>query len=58
MWCGMGGWTVFLFLYLSRLAGNNIGAEGVGRLEEPLGKLTALQKLDLSGTLAGVIECY
>jgi len=25
---------------------------------EPLGKLTALQKLNLSGTLAGVFEGY
>ena len=33
------------------LAGNKIGAEGAGRLAEPLGKLTALQKLDLSGTV-------
>ena len=38
MWCGMGGWNVFLFLYLSRLADNDIGAEGAGRLEEPLGR--------------------
>ena len=51
MWCGMGGWNVFLFLYLSRLAGCDIGAEGAGRLEEPLGKLTALQKLNLSRTV-------
>ena len=58
MWCGMGGWNVFLFLYLSRLAVNQLGAEGAGRLEEPLGKLTALQKLDLSCTLAGVFEGY
>ena len=38
MWCGMGGWNVFLFLYLSRLAANGLGAEGAGRLEEPLGR--------------------
>ena len=37
-------------LFLSRLAGNKIGAEGAGRLAEPLGKLTALQELDLEGT--------
>jgi hypothetical protein len=54
----MGGWNVFLFLYLSRLADNDIGAEGAGRLEEPLGKLTALRELDLSRTLAGVFEGY
>ncbi len=33
------------------LAENGLGAEGAGRLAEPLGKLTALQKLDLSGTV-------
>ncbi len=38
-------------LFLSRLAGNEIGAEGVWRLAEPLGKLTALQHLDLGGTV-------
>jgi hypothetical protein len=37
-------------LFLSRLAGNEIGAEGAGRLAEPLGKLTALLKLNLSST--------
>ena len=40
-----------LWLFLSRLADNGIGAEGAGRLAEPLGKLTALQKLDLSCTV-------
>ena len=39
-----------LWLFLSRLTGNEIGDEGAGRLAEPLGKLTALQKLDLSST--------
>jgi hypothetical protein len=38
-------------LFLSRLAGNGIGVEGAGRLAEPLGKLTALQELDLRGTV-------
>ena len=37
-------------LFLSRLAGNEIGSEGAGRLAEPLGKLTALQELNLAGT--------
>ncbi len=37
-------------LFLS-LAGNEFGAEGAGRLAEPLGKLTALRKLYLSGTV-------
>ncbi len=40
-----------LWLFLRRLADNAIGAEGAGRLAEPLGKLTALQKLDLGGTV-------
>jgi hypothetical protein len=38
-------------LFLSLLAGNEIGAEGAGRLAEPLGKLTALQHLDLGCTV-------
>ncbi len=38
-------------LFLSRLAGNEIGTEGAGRLAEPLGKLTALQHLDLGSTV-------
>ena len=40
-----------LWLFLSGLAGNHIGAEGAGRLAEPLGKLTALQELDLERTV-------
>jgi hypothetical protein len=40
-----------LWLFLSRLADNRIGDEGAGRLAEPLGKLTALQELFLSGTV-------
>ena len=36
-------------LLLSRLADNEIGDEGAGRLAEPLGKLTALLKLNLRG---------
>ncbi len=42
---------VFVFVFLSRRAGNEIGAEGAGRLAEPLGKLTALRYLDLEGTV-------
>jgi hypothetical protein len=38
-------------LFLSRLAGNGIGDEGAGRLAEPLGKLTALQELNISCTV-------
>ncbi len=38
-------------LFLSLLAGNEIGAEGAERLAEPLGKLTALQHLDLESTV-------
>jgi hypothetical protein len=42
--------AMLVALFLSRLAGNNIGDEGAGRLAEPLGKLTALQELNLSCT--------
>ena len=38
-------------MFVSVLAENEIGAEGVGRLAEPLGKLTALQKLNLGGAV-------
>ncbi len=38
-------------LFLSLLAGNKVGAEGAGRLAEPLGKLTALQHLNLEGAV-------
>ncbi len=34
-------------MFLSRDVGNNFGAEGVGILAEPLGKLTALRELNL-----------
>ncbi len=48
-WCF---WIVFVFVFvfvffLSRLAANVTGAEGAGRLAEPLDKLTALRKLYL-----------
>ena len=50
--CLFGLCDAMLFaLFLSRLAGNEIGAEGAGRLAEPLGKLTALLKLNLSCTV-------
>jgi hypothetical protein len=42
--------SMLFALFLSRFADNKIDAEGAGRLAEPLGKLTALQELDLSGT--------
>jgi hypothetical protein len=49
--CLFGVCDAMLFgLYLSRLADNKIGDEGAGRLAEPLGKLTALLKLDVSST--------
>ncbi len=38
-------------MYLSRLAGNRVSVEGAGRLAEALGKLTALQRLDLGGAV-------
>ncbi len=43
-----------MFLFLTRLADNGIGDEGVRMLAEPLGKLTALRKLDLGGTVSAV----
>ncbi len=42
---------VFVFVFLSRLVGNKLGAEGAGRLAEPLGKLTALRFLDLGSNV-------
>jgi hypothetical protein len=42
--------SMLFALFLNRLSDNKIGARGAGRLAEPLGKLTALQKLDLSCT--------
>jgi hypothetical protein len=50
--CLFGLCDAMLFaLFLSRLAENKIGAEGAGRLAEQLGKLTALLKLNLWGTV-------
>ena len=46
LWIGLG-----FALFVSVLAANKIGAEGAGRLAEPLGKMTALQKLGLRGTV-------
>ncbi len=43
------------FLFLTRLADNDIGDEGARMLAEPLGKLTALQKLDLRGTVSAIL---
>jgi hypothetical protein len=51
---------MYCCLYLRRLAGNMIGYGGAGRLAEALGKLTALQELDLSGMVGGLfsgIDC-
>jgi hypothetical protein len=50
-----GAFGLRLCLFLSCLADNDIGAEGAGRLAEPLGKLTALQELDLRCT---VLSCF
>ncbi len=38
-------------LFVSVLAENGIRSEGAGRLAESLGKLTALQQLNLYGTV-------
>jgi hypothetical protein len=46
----MGLVALCLALFLSVLADNSIGAKGAGMLAEPLGKLTALLKLNLSCT--------
>jgi hypothetical protein len=42
------------FLFLTRLAANDIGDEGLRMLAEPLGKLTALRELDLGGTVLAI----
>jgi hypothetical protein len=41
-------------LFLTRLAENRLGDEGARMLAEPLGKLTALQHLNLSRTVSAV----
>ncbi len=46
-----------LYLFLTRLADNSIGDEGARVLAEPLGKLTALERLDLSSTLPAFLCC-
>ncbi len=46
-----------LYLFLTRLAGNGIGVEGARVLAEPLGKLTALERLDLSCTFIVILLC-
>jgi hypothetical protein len=43
-------------LYVSCLAGNGIGCEGAGQLAEPLGKLLALQKLNLGSAVCSVLH--
>ena len=45
-----------MFWFLIRLAGNEIGVEGARHLAEPLGKLTALQQLQLYGMAAAVFS--
>jgi hypothetical protein len=42
-------------LFLTRLADNGIGSEGARMLAGPLGKLTALEQLDISGSAATVL---
>ncbi len=50
--------AVWFALVMSRLADNEIGAEGAGRLAEPLGKLTALRELNLTCTVfEGLFFC-
>ncbi len=50
LWFGL-----WFALFVSVLAGNGIGAEGAGRLAEPLGNLTALRELNLRGTVWNVL---
>ncbi len=38
-------------LFLTRMSDNHLGPEGAQALSEPLGKLTALQQLDLSSKI-------
>ncbi len=44
-----------LYLFLTRLADNDIGDEGARMLAEPLGKLTALQHFDLGSAVSAVL---
>ncbi len=44
-----------LYLFLTRLAGNGIGDEGARVLAEPLGKLTALEQLNLRSAVSAVL---
>jgi hypothetical protein len=45
-----GGWRAWCWaLFLTRVSDNRFGPEGARALSEPLGKLTALQQLILSG---------
>jgi len=46
----MGLFAFCLALFLSVFADNSIGGEGAQMLAKPLGKLTALRKLNLSCT--------
>jgi hypothetical protein len=57
----MGLVALCLALFLSVLAGNSMSTEGAGMLAEPLGKLTALQELDLDGIaqdMFGTFSCF
>ncbi len=44
-----------LYLFLTRLAGNGIGVEGARMIAEPLGKLTVLEQLNISGAVSTVL---
>jgi hypothetical protein len=46
---------VIVYLFLTRLADNGIGHEGVRMLAEPLGKLTSLRNLDLGSAVAAIL---
>ena len=50
-----GAWHAWCWaLFLTRVSGNDFGPDGARALSEPLGKLTALQQLDLSSNFVDV----
>jgi len=54
----MGLFVLCLALFLSVLAGNCMCTYGAGMLAEPLGKLTALQELDLDGITTDMFGAF
>jgi hypothetical protein len=54
--CDRLGGAQFWALYVSCLAGYHIGTKVAGLLAEPLGKLLALQKLNLGSAVCSVLH--